>query len=414
MMSAIKTGPHAIDKDVTDEEKAHLHQMYMDGTWPWEKTRQTFGDARSHEFMTRGYLFPIQTDMGRLTLLLARGLITAFNVCDKPVAFSRQIDRTYFRLALQELGWTEMPDQSLTEHASTKKMRAIYTSYGPALVMGLLGSGTGMTLEAMRKVAERQRSNALLHNYHVVLITPSARRGRKLGNRHSSWFHVVHCLPKVGDGQRLNIQREMESTRSPSVALPDREERVAVALQALQVDTVLSRRQLERYYGLNPTDLAGVPYVETVSRPVHARYGLEVPNRIYLAEKKMSRLHDHDLTHRAGVAEIRHQLGAPADPNEWEVEARGRLRYEEPDAVWRTVLGDIAIEYDTGSYTMKAVDKKVETFRDRDFMQTIWGTASDTRAARLSQVLGPQGVQVMTAQWWLQEQPTEQKTGAIA
>lgn len=414
MMSAIKTGPHAIDEDVTDEEKALLRQMYMDGTWPWAKTLQTFGEKRSHEFMTRGYFLPVQTDLGRLTLLLARGLITTFGVCDKPAAFSSQIDRTYFRLALQQLGWTEMPDQSLVQHDPTRRMRAVYTRYGPALVMGLLGSGTGMTLEAMRKVLLRQKSSALYHGYRVVLITPSARRGQKLASKHRSWFHVVHCLPKVGDGQRLNIQQERESNRRPSVALPDRAERVEQALQALQVDTVLSRWQLERYYGLNPTDLAGVPYVETVSRPVHARYGLEVPSRIYLAEKRMARLHDHDLIHRAGVAEIRHQLGAPADPNAWEVEARGRLRYEEPDAVWRSVLGEIAIEYDTGSYTMKAVDKKVETFRDCAFIQTIWGTTSDSRAARLSEVLGPQGVQVMTAKWWQQQQPTEQKTGVSA
>lgn len=400
----ITRGPHpAALSDVSEPERGLFRELYCAGSWPHDQAVHSFGEQRFQSLMAGRYLIPVQTEIGRLTLLLARGRVAAFGVCDKPEAFSVQIDRAYKRIALHHLKWPVMSDQSLCQHDRTGQMIAAYTSYGPSLVYAALGSGRGISLEAMNRLVKRHNSSALYHGYEVVIITPSGRRGQKLGAKHPSWLHVVHCLPKVGEGGRLSIQGSVEGQRRGSIHLPDRDQRVQAALSDLAVDTVLSRRQLERHYGLYPTDLPGVPFVETLVRPVHSRYGLEVPNRIYVADKRMAYLHDHVLTHRAGVAEMRRQLGVPADSDQWEVEAKGRLDYEEPDAVWRSPYGDVAVEYDVGTYTMRVVDKKVGTFKDRDFRGVVWGAASPQRAARLTRVLEPQGVQVLTTQWWLEK-----------
>ena len=397
----IRPGPQRNSGEMTESERHHLKRLYRDGAWSMGRAIKHLGEARFKQLVASKHLVMLPTEMGVMVLLLALGRVAVFGTCDKPVAFGRQLDQTYLRIALQQLQWPLLADQSLGQHDKTGRMRAVQSSFGFALVSGVFNGGAGLTSEGMARIVTRLRSAALFHNFYVVILTPG-RRGQKLTARHSSWLRVVQCSPGGNDAGRLFRQQGVE--RDPgNPERPDLAERVQAAKEALLVDTVMSKQQLQRHFGLRPADMEGVSLVPVLTRPVHARPGLEVATVMYLSSRRMARLQDHALTHRAGVAEMRHQLGVPAVPGLWEVEARGKLRYEEPDAVWRADSGDIAIEYDLGSYTMKAVDQKVQTFKDRAFDRIVWGAASTRRAARLAQTLGPQGVQVLNTQWWTRE-----------
>lgn len=397
----IRPGPQRNSGEITESERHHLKRLYRDGAWSRGRAIKQLGEARFEQLVASKHLVMLPTEMGVMVLLLALGRVAILGTCDKPVSFGRQLDQAYLRIALQQLNWPLLTDQSLGKYDKTGRMRAVLSPFGPALVSGIFSGGAGLTREGMERIITRLKSLALFHNFYVVILTPG-QRGQKLAARHYSWLRVVQCSPRGKDAGRLFHQQGVE--RNPGdPERPDLAQRVQAAKESLLTDTVMSSRQLQRHFGLRPADMEGVPLVPVLVRPVHTRPGLEVATVMYLSSRRMARLQDHALTHRAGVAEMRHQLGVPAVPGLWEVEARGKLRYEEPDAVWRAASGDIAIEYDLGSYTMKAVDQKVSTFQDREFDRIVWGAASTRRAARLAQTLGPQGVQVLNTQWWIRE-----------
>ncbi|CAM3445427.1 hypothetical protein DESA109040_12980 [Deinococcus saxicola] len=397
----IRPGPQRNNGQITESERHHLERLYRDGAWSRGRAIKHLGEARLDQLVASKHLIVLPTEMGVMVLLLALGRIAVFRTCDKPSSFGRQLDQAYLRIALQQLQWPLLTNQSLRKYDKTGRMQAVLSPFGPTLVSGIFNGGAGLTREGMEGIITRLNSSALFHNFYVVILTPG-RRGQKLAARHYSWFHVVQCLPRGKDAGRLFRQQGVERDAGDP-GRPDLAQRVQAAKEALLIDTVMSSRQLQRHFGLRPADMEGVSLVPVLVRPVHARPGLEVATVMYLSSKRMARLQDHALTHRAGVAEMRHQLGVPAIPGLWEVEARGKLRYEEPDAVWRADSGDVAIEYDLGSYTMKAVDQKVGTFIDRAFDRIVWGAASSRRAVRLAQTLGPQGVQVLNTQWWTKE-----------
>jgi hypothetical protein len=258
------------------------------------------------------------------------------------------------------------------------------------------GNGRGYSSAALRQMVPRWRSQALANGITVMIVTPNARRGRRLKENAGAWLRFQHCHPYRRRGGRLLCGEAAEDS-SGVVASLDRGERLERARQALATDTVLSAAQLLRYYGLRATELHGWAHVHALQHPVHSRYGLDVAMSLYLASPRLQYAHDNVLAHRAGLAELRHQLGAPANPDVWEVEPKSNLSYEQPDAIWTTDQGEIAVEFDTGSYAMRVVENKRETFTDRGFIRTVWGVTSHTRQQRLSGLFGED---VLLSQWF--------------
>jgi hypothetical protein len=124
---------------------------------------------------------------------------------------------------------------------------------------------------------------------------------------------------------------------------------------------------------------------------------LEVGTRFFLASARMRHMKDPYLAHHAGLAEMRQQLGVMPDKKIWQLEPRSRLSYEQPDALWHSPYGTVAIEYDTGSYSSLTIQKKREAFRDRGFSATVWGVPSVKRQQRLTQAFGQE---VLLAKWF--------------
>jgi len=111
---------------------------------------------------------------------------------------------------------------------------------------------------------------------------------------------------------------------------------------------------------------------------------------------------DTALAHRCGTAEIRYMLGVDSDRAVWQAETRGKLSCENPDAVYLPEGGRrIAIEFDAGSYGPRIIDKKLRTFRERGFEQTIWGVTTSLRQRNLTRKIGAQlQREILLATWW--------------
>ena len=66
-------------------------------------------------------------------------------------------------------------------------------------------------------------------------------------------------------------------------------------------------------------------------------------------ERKVARYPAASLRHLAGVAEMRRLIGAPRE--QWCSEASKRFASEVPDASLGHPRGNVAVEYDAGSYS---------------------------------------------------------------
>ncbi|WP_407538657.1 hypothetical protein Q0M94_10775 [Deinococcus radiomollis] len=116
-----------------------------------------------------------------------------------------------------------------------------------------------------------------------------------------------------------------------------------------------------------------------------------------------------DLRHLAVTAEMRYQLGIPAD--RWSVLNRGRTAFQTrgrrmnadcvPDAEYVGAAGLIAVESDTGTYTTTLVKEKLQSFDGR-YQEIVWGTVSGVRQARLKSKVIDWKVRVkfLDATWW--------------
>lgn len=98
------------------------------------------------------------------------------------------------------------------------------------------------------------------------------------------------------------------------------------------------------------------------------------------SSRAVARLHPNQLRHLAGVAEMRQLLGAK--PGAWHSEAERERTLLYPDAVWQTLAGKVAIEFDTGSYNPKQLEQKCWAYA-RNYSGQVWGTPSPLRAGRL-------------------------------
>ncbi|BDP43764.1 hypothetical protein DAETH_37330 (plasmid) [Deinococcus aetherius] len=417
---------------LTDEEKQALHDLYVHyGAWTPEEAEGLL--SRRREFLREGLLVEVDTLMGPMTLLGVKGRRAAFETSEGARSLNRQLDWAYLRLSLAQLGWDLIQNpnlgRGLRQYDRTGLLQEVRTEHGIALVGGQLSHG-GYSANSLKSVVTRFKSLALTHRFWVIILTPSPTRGQGVAQANRSMLKVVHVLPKftartsvvrtarprpesadkpLDTGPRITPYMAEKAQSKRSHLIPDlsleilqmtRTERRERALEALSHDGVISTGQLTRHYGPDEHDLAGTRYREVLVRPIHARYGLEVKTRFYTASQKLAGMESYELAHLAGTAELRQQLGVPPGRH-WQVDKRGRLPFNEPDAVYDSPYGPVAVEYDNGSYTLSTVQQKLEAFSDRDFKEVVWGVAGERRRATLEQKIKASLARpVLWAEWW--------------
>lgn len=151
----------------------------------------------------------------------------------------------------------------------------------------------------------------------------------------------------------------------------------------LDTDQAISEGQLRRHYGLSTTDLpSDFKFVNAFLAPSQGSLDYQQVRFIGLSAR-VKRLEGSSLRHLAGIAEMRHILGA--DRNVWVSLAAARRKPRMPDALWKTARGSVAIEYDIGSYSPKQIRDKAMDFRR--YSDQLWGTSSRERARHLSHLL---------------------------
>lgn len=412
---------------INEAQRRWLEQLDAEGArlCDPEKLDPGFSFDNFKDLTQRSMVALMDTVIGPFMVVMAQGRVALHGRASGTMTPQRCIDQAYLRLALQELGWPEPDDKhGLREFYPQSTAAEVQTPSGPALVFASLQSG-GYTSAGIKKICRRLGSTAMFRGFNVVILTPSATRGQQQAQRYLAYLRVIPVVPEISSGTRMPFRmpastetqrqepyfnerlaqeaRQRNSPRCPpqSVAilcLP-RTERMAHALAALQCDGVLTSSQLIRHYGLNVGDLRGQLLRRAVVRPCHGRDATEHNVQFFVRDTKLYRASAHHLAHRAGVAELRRQLGVEPDPAIWRVEARGRRRTEEPDAYWYSESGKIAIEYDTGSYSRQVIERKLSTFRDRGFEDTIWAVPTASRARYMGQF---PDANVRQVEWWVE------------
>jgi hypothetical protein len=169
----------------------------------------------------------------------------------------------------------------------------------------------------------------------------------------------------------------------------------------LLVDHALSLNQVARVYGLGVADLATPDFLLTHARlSKTCRSIVEETFSFVVLEDGCASLAGFRLRHLAGVAAMRH--GLLASIADWVSDAAGVHGTKQPDAVWTVANGVCAIEYDSGSYTVKTLKAKLEAFH-MVFSHQIWGCPSIARSMVLKRLANEIGCserfEVMVAPW---------------
>ncbi len=374
----------------SNQDLVAFRQLFRAGAWtPTEATAHL---GRYERFIDAGWLTELPTDMGPVVLLRHAGNVLAFGVHATTVSPSKAIDLLYLRLCLDDLGWTLLRPAHRGRASDVDRLERyhlVQTDEGEAYVLARLTAG-GYSTSGMKRSVEGLRGQLLFERRKVVLLTPKGVRGRSFEERNEALFRIVQHRPRTTPkgGNRLSYGTMMGERWGPPVdsqgpliatgmssahdraGLPDltrdilsrvRPERVQLAHEALACDLVLSGEQLGRHYGLSPHDVQGVPFVEDLVSPIYNNPNSEQHTRFYLARKPLAGREAGFLAHLAGTAEIRHQLGVRT--RAWTVESRGAFMVEIPDAEWTQPDGEvIAIEYDSGAYSIDTVLRKCGRF----------------------------------------------------
>ena len=150
---------------------------------------------------------------------------------------------------------------------------------------------------------------------------------------------------------------------------------------ALSVDQVLSVPQVRRHYRVLKKDIPNIYGV--FSSHVKETYYAERVRKVSFvaAQASTARLSTHELRHLAGVAEMRHFLGAP--PDAWSLSTKGDTAV--PDALWIRPDMEVAVEFDAGSYSRERIIFKAQAYRR--FGTQVWGSSSRARLGFLKTIL---------------------------
>lgn len=420
----------------TLQERQGLRLMYLSGGLTPAEAWETFENL--DELHDRDLVHTTRTAMGELIVLTHQGLLAIPEEGFTPRSLTRSIDLAYERLCLAQLEWQVLKPavrHGASGAAGLSRYPLVQTPEGDAYVLAQLSHG-GVSSLTIRRIAERYRSTLNYTRKTFVILSPNARKGLQAVERHRAFMRFVHCLPLTRDDQppgRLETVREREDlwddtplddapvltsvgvTRARRQGIPDltleilqlpRQDRIKHAQAALACDGVMTSGQLERYFGLTDRDFPDTPFVEDLVRPVHMRHGFELSTRFFLADPRMGRMEVPQLAHRAGTAELRHQVGIPPEQCEVERRSDGRLRRktEEPDAIWYPDPTDRsrrwAVEYDTGSYPKDVIEKKRDTFYRR-FERIVWGVPSARRQQFVrSHISDSSRSEVRVVDWW--------------
>ena len=163
------------------------------------------------------------------------------------------------------------------------------------------------------------------------------------------------------------------------------------AIHPFLVDRVWTQGQVERWSLPMPVEALEVRgYVGLTY------FRKPVPVRFYVHES-LRHLPLTALRHLAGVAELRLRLGVPPDPEVWRVSLKQVHPIDEPDGVWLTPRGPVAVEYDAGGYSRDRIRAKGEAFALR-FVGQVWGAPIPERVRTLRGFLPPLA-QVVVAPW---------------
>lgn len=151
----------------------------------------------------------------------------------------------------------------------------------------------------------------------------------------------------------------------------------------LEVDKALSEGQFTRHFGIN-IDQLSKPFLtfDAYLAPTHHSTSYR-QIRFVTLERKITCLSANALRHLAGVAEMRWLLEVSRD--QWQSEAQAAFASEVPDAIWHCAQGDIAIEYDAGSYSPTKITSKIFAFKH--YYDQIWGSPSQRRVEHLKTFL---------------------------
>lgn len=411
---------------LTSAEQSSLRQLVRDGAWSDAEAAQlpTF-----LQLVDEGLLARIHTAVGWLTVLTPTGMTLLSIPRRQWHSVGSRLNDAYVRLSLRALNWPMIKQSPLLELDTSGRMVAAMTPFGPALVTGKLPAG--YSPEGLRRIRTRLKSTTLLHDFMVVCFTPSARRGQIFASNNASWCQIVPVIPDLPDLfggcppiHSLVPQRPHLSTQDDAIFLRElhqqgytygdewirimnceTDERVAMFLRALECDGVISRQQLHRHYALSHDVLPTIPYVDATLAPIHSNPSFLVKTRFYLAEKRWKNHQWATHAHAATITEMRMMLDIPADPEVWkrseETDQAGlkthRRRVNRPDAIFMGDFGPEAIEADTGSYTMKVVNRKISSFRDQGFNEIIWGVPLLQRRDNLA---AAHLIRVLHARWF--------------
>lgn len=412
-----------------------LRRLDQDGAWTRAEMSANFKQPTL--LYTSNLVQAIPTEIGELTILMPDGLRQAFGSASRPrspardgsrtvFSVTRQLNKAYVRLGIQAMGWKLSEQQEeLTRYDVTGRMIAVICPEGPALVTGALGNGYSWA--GMQKIVTRLQSTALFRNFDVVLFSPTGR-GKRLVEQNSAFLRQVTPPLDVGGRKRLQVTTGWAEKKPPggpirtndarqilellnqkgheygmawtNILRRPRAERVHHARQDLAFDGVMTTEQLRRRYGLKPEDLEGCPHISVALRPVHSQETNLIQTLFFLHQARHKTVHVSALSHRAHVAEMRFQLDVPADATLWSYRPEFKHGRHKPDAVWFSPEGEVAIEYDTGSYVTSLIEDKVASYRSQGYMDIVWGVASPKRQARLRRMPLEQGsVRVMLARW---------------
>ena len=151
---------------------------------------------------------------------------------------------------------------------------------------------------------------------------------------------------------------------------------------ALRVDKVLSVPQVRRHYRILKKDLP--PSYGSFASHVKDTYYAERVRKVSFVslEGSSRRLSANDLRHLAGIAEMRHALGAASQS--WSLHPRGETAV--PDALWTLDGEKVAVEFDAGSYSRERIVYKAQAYGR--FAAQVWGSSSQARLGFLQSVLG--------------------------
>ncbi len=173
------------------------------------------------------------------------------------------------------------------------------------------------------------------------------------------------------------------------------------AVAALRVDRVVAVQQVAKLYGVRRSDFVNAgaftrwERVRAVGRAACSR-----ATEFVSFEKRLLKMQPMQLVHYAGTAALRGALRAPHW--HWQSEAGAFAASFEPDGLWRRLVGETAIEYDTGWYTGKMIRMKAAAFEKYPGGQ-LWGVPTESRVRFVERTIreaGVEGAEVLWAPWF--------------